>query len=119
MATSTGAPCTAAVLFSVGLCASAARPLAARHLLPASCTLVSGIGEFAENSGAASERIFLEPAIRNRSTTLLNVITRSILASVRLRARVDGLPVPAGLSARTNHPRRDSSPLRADDVLIA
>ena len=62
------------------------------------------LNEFAAiaSSGVVSNRISLENSMRDLSTTLCWVITRQILATVPLRARVNGHPVVAGLPVPTD-----------------
>ena len=56
----------------------------------------------AEPQHVWSRWILLENAIRNLSTTLCRGITRQLLATVPLRARLNGHPVGAGLPAPTD-----------------
>ena len=49
-----------------------------------------------------SKRLFLENAMRDLSTTLCRGITRQVLATVPLRARLNGRPVVAGLPVPTD-----------------
>ena len=64
---------------------------------PADCALLNDIAEFASSSGVVSKRIVLENAMRDLSTTLCLKITRQVLATVPLRAHLNGRPVVAGL----------------------
>ena len=60
------------------------------------------IAEFAPSSGVMSIRIFLENAMRDLSTTLCRGITKKVLGTVPLRARLNGHPVVAGLPVLTD-----------------
>ena len=75
---------------------------------PAAFALLDKMAEFAASSGVGSmglqcpQRIVLENVMRNLSTALCRGITRQLLATVSLRARLNGhpmvveLPVPTG-----------------------
>ena len=69
---------------------------------PAAFALLNEIAEFAASSGVVCKNILLANGMRNLSTTLCQEITRQVLATVPLRARVNGHPVVAGLSVRTD-----------------
>ena len=69
---------------------------------PAAFALLKEIAEFAAGSGVVSKRLFLENAMRDLSTTLCQGITRQVLATVPLRARLNGRPVVAGLPVPTD-----------------
>ena len=68
----------------------------------AAFALLNEIAEFAASSGVVSKRIFLENAMRDLSTTLCRGITRQVLATVPLRARLNGRRVVAGLPVSTD-----------------
>ena len=70
---------------------------------PAAFALLNEIAEFAASSGVVSKRIFLENAMRDLSTTLCRGITRQVLATVPLRARLNGRPAVAGLPVPTDN----------------
>ena len=75
------------------------------HAGPAALALLNDTAEFkaiAAGSGVVSKRIFLENAMRDLSTTLCRGITRQVLATVPLRARLNGFPVVAGLHVPTD-----------------
>ena len=69
---------------------------------PAAFALLNKIGKFAASSGVVSKRIFLENAMCDLSTTLCRGITRQVLGTVPLRARLNGHPVVAGLPVPTD-----------------
>ena len=66
------------------------------HAGPAAFTLLNDIAEFATSSGDESKRAFLENAMRGLSTTLCREITRQVVATVLLRAHLNGHPVVTG-----------------------
>ena len=68
----------------------------------AAFALLNGIAGFAASSGVVSKRTFLENAMRNLSTTLCRGITRQVLATVPLHARLNGHAVVAGLPVQTD-----------------
>ena len=69
---------------------------------PAALALRNEIAEFAGDFGAVSKRVLLENAMRDLSTTLCRGIMRQALATVPLRARLNGHPVVAGLPVPTD-----------------
>ena len=69
---------------------------------PSAFALLNEIAEFAAGSGVVSNRVFLENAMRNLSTTRCRGITRQVLATVLLRARLNSRPVVAGLPVPTD-----------------
>ena len=69
---------------------------------PATFALLNEIAEFAASSGVASKRNLVEHAMRGLSTTLCRGITRQVLATVPLCARLNGHPVVAGLPVPTD-----------------
>ena len=69
---------------------------------PAAFALLNEIAEFAAGPGVVSKRIFFVNAMRDRSTTLCRGITRQVVATVPLRARLNGRPVFAGLPVPTD-----------------
>ena len=69
---------------------------------PAGFALLNMIAEFAASSGVISKRIILENAMRDLSTTLYRGITRQVLATVPLRARLNGRPVVVALPVPTD-----------------
>ena len=54
------------------------------------------LAEFAASTGAVSQKIVMENAMRDPSATLCRDIARQVLASAPLRARLDGRPVLPG-----------------------
>ena len=68
---------------------------------PAAFGLSIKTAEFAASSGVVCKRKFLENAMRNLSTTLRRGITWLVLATVPLRARLNGHPVVAELPMPT------------------
>ena len=72
------------------------------HAGPAAFALLNESAEFAAGSGVVSKQILLENAMRDLSTTLCRGITRQVLATVPLRARLNGRPVVAGLPVPTD-----------------
>ena len=64
--------------------------------------ILNDIAQFAAKSRVGSKRIFLETATRDLSATLCRGITRQVLATVPLRARLNGNPVVAGLPVPTD-----------------
>ena len=68
---------------------------------PAAVALLNDIAEFVSSYLVVSKRFFLENAMRNQSTTLCRGITRQVLSSVPLRARLNGHPMVAGLPVPT------------------
>ena len=63
---------------------------------PAAFALLKEIAEFAASSGVVSKRTFLEDAMREVSTTLCRRIPRQAVATVPVRACLNGRPVVAG-----------------------
>ena len=70
---------------------------------PPAFALFHELAEFAASTGAVSE-MTLENAMRDLSTTLCRGIARQVLASVPLRARLDGRPVLPEVSALVGGP---------------
>ena len=71
---------------------------------PPALALLHELAEFAASTGAVSKKIFMENTMRDRSTTLCCGIARQVLASVPLRACLDGRPVPTDGLARSLGP---------------
>ena len=69
---------------------------------PVAFALLNEIAEFAASSGVGSKNKFSENAMRDLSTTLCRGITRQVLGTVPLRARLYGRPVGAGLPVPTD-----------------
>ena len=64
--------------------------------------LLNEIAEFAASSGVVSIKVVLENAMRDLSSALCRGITREVLATVPLLARLNGRPVVAGLPVLTD-----------------
>ena len=69
---------------------------------PTAFARLNEIAELAASSGVVSKKIFLENAMCDLSATLCRGITRQVLATVPLRARLNGRPVVAGLPVPTD-----------------
>ena len=76
-----------------------------RRAGPVAFAVLNEIAEFVASSGAVSKRLILENAMSHLSTSLCCGITRQVLATVPLRARLNGHPLVAGL------------PVPADDLI--
>ena len=69
---------------------------------PPACTLLHELAEFAASTGAVSEKIFMENAMRDLSKTICFRIAQQVLASAPLRARLYGQPVLPGRPVSTD-----------------
>ena len=69
---------------------------------PEASAVLNETAEFAESPGVVSKRIFFENAMRNLSMTLCRGITTQVLATVPLRAHLNGHPVITGLPVPTD-----------------
>ena len=69
---------------------------------PPAFALLHELAELAASTGAVSQKLFMESAMRNLSTTLCRGIARQVLASALLRARLDGRPVFHGRPVPTD-----------------
>ena len=69
---------------------------------PAAFAVLNEVAKFSASSGVVSKRFFLANAMCDLSTTLCRGITRQVLATVPLRACLNGRPVVAGLPVPTD-----------------